>query len=358
MAEEKDFLDHFPALSNEAKDYIRDKVKEISEFQHGIHMVELKILELYWEGLKNLADAAKAVQDYLSRRDPLILDLDGDGIETHSINNGTYFDHNANGFTERTAWVSSDDGLLVLDRNGDGTINNGREVFGDQTILKNGQRAANGFQALADLDGNKDGIIDANDVAYSQLRVWQDINGNGVSEGGELKTLAEHGIESLNVTSAISNITDSQGNTQTRTGSYEKMDGTTATIANVNFQHDMMNSIPSNLLNVPEDIAALPDLAGYGNLYDLHQAMARDTANQLKSLVEQFVASTDISERNSLMEQILFKWAGSDTIDPVSRGGNIDARQLAVVEKYMGENYVGAAGSNPNSTAAILLNNC
>jgi len=242
MAEEKDFLDHFPALSNEAKDYIRDKVKEISEFQHGIHMVELKILELYWEGLKNLADAAKAVQDYLSRRDPLILDLDGDGIETHSINNGTYFDHNANGFTERTAWVSSDDGLLVLDRNGDGTINNGREVFGDQTILKNGQRAANGFQALADLDGNKDGIIDANDVAYSQLRVWQDINGNGVSEGGELKTLAEHGIESLNVTSAISNITDSQGNTQTRTGSYEKMDGTTATIANVNFQQDTMDT--------------------------------------------------------------------------------------------------------------------
>jgi hypothetical protein len=102
---------------------------------------------------------------------PLVLDLDGDGVETTSLNDGSYFDHDANGFSEKTGWLSSDDGLLVLDRNGDGIINDGKELFGDQTILKNGSRASNGFQALAEWDDNLDGKIDANDSIWSNLRV-------------------------------------------------------------------------------------------------------------------------------------------------------------------------------------------
>jgi hypothetical protein len=101
----------------------------------------------------------------------LVLDLDGDGVETTSLNGGSYFDHDANGFAEQTGWVSSDDGLLVFDRNNDGIINDGKELFGDQTILKSGTRAANGFQALAEWDDNLDGKIDANDSIWSNLRV-------------------------------------------------------------------------------------------------------------------------------------------------------------------------------------------
>jgi hypothetical protein len=70
------------------------------------------------------------------RRDPLIFDLDGDGIETVASTGGAYFDHDGNGFAERTGWVSGDDGLLVRDINGDGMINNGRELFGDRTLKK------------------------------------------------------------------------------------------------------------------------------------------------------------------------------------------------------------------------------
>lgn len=108
----------------------------------------------------------------VERRDPLILDLDGDGIETISINSGAYFDHDGNGFAEQTGWAAPDDGLLVRDINGNGTIDSGKELFGDQAVLKNGSNATNGFQALADLDDNNDGKIDANDAAYSQLKVW------------------------------------------------------------------------------------------------------------------------------------------------------------------------------------------
>ena len=88
---------------------------------------------------------------------PIILDLDGDGVETVGVKDGAYFDHDGNGFAEQTGWASSHDGLLVMDRNGDGIINGGKELFGNETLLANGAKAANGFQALAELDSNHDG---------------------------------------------------------------------------------------------------------------------------------------------------------------------------------------------------------
>ena len=100
--------------------------------------------------------------------DPLILDLDGDGIETvaHNKLNGALFDNDADGLKTATGWVSPHDGLLVLDRNGDGIINDGTEVFGDNTSLKNGEKAKHGFDALADLDTDKNGKVDATDEDF------------------------------------------------------------------------------------------------------------------------------------------------------------------------------------------------
>ena len=287
---------------------------------------------------------------------PLVLDLDGDGIETTSLNDGSYFDHDANGFAEKTGWVASDDGLLVMDRNGDRIVNDGKELFGDQTILKSGTKAANGFQALADLDDNKDGKIDANDSAFSQLRVWQDFDGDGYSSGDELYTLNELGIAALNTGYTNSNTTDSNGNIRMLAGTFKRPDGTTNQMDDFSFRRDTTYTIANEWLDVPADTAALPDLQGYGNVYDLQQAMVRDSSGQLKSLVEQFIAATDPSVCNSLMDQILFKWTGSDGINPTSRGPNIDARKLAVLEKFFAQAFVGVSGANPNATAGGLLN--
>lgn len=106
-----------------------------------------------------------------TRIDPIILDLDGDGIETTSLENNVNFDLDANGFAESTAWVNWDDGLLVSDRNSNGYIDSGRELFGDQTLLNNGQLATSGYQALAELDSNLDGKIDLNDTQFADLKV-------------------------------------------------------------------------------------------------------------------------------------------------------------------------------------------
>lgn len=97
--------------------------------------------------------------------------MDGDGIETTNVNGGRFVDNNGGGFAENSGWVSPDDGLLVLDRNGDGVINNGKEFFGDQTVLKNGRLAASGYQALTECDENGDRIIDTSDSDFAQLRV-------------------------------------------------------------------------------------------------------------------------------------------------------------------------------------------
>ncbi|HZO52290.1 MAG TPA: Mbeg1-like protein, partial [Bryobacteraceae bacterium] len=122
--------------------------------------------------------------------DPMVLDLDGDGVNTIDVGQGIHFDHDGNGFAEQTGWIDADDGILVRDLNGNGLVDNGFELFGDNTLLANGTYAADGFLALADLDGNHDGVMNASDGAFSQLRIWKDLDSDGVTDAGELRTLA------------------------------------------------------------------------------------------------------------------------------------------------------------------------
>ncbi len=110
---------------------------------------------------------------------PLVLDLDGDGVETVGITSDkqVLFDHDGDGVRNGTGWVGKDDGLLVFDRNGNGTIDNGNELFGDQTMV-NGTKAKDGFSALSSEDTNGDGKFDANDTNFSNVKVWRDMDGD------------------------------------------------------------------------------------------------------------------------------------------------------------------------------------
>jgi hypothetical protein len=153
------------------------------------------------------------------RRDPLVLDLDGDGIETLGITSTTQvlFDYDEDGVKTGTGWIKGDDGFVVLDRNGNGTIDNGGELFGDQTLV-NGAKASDGFAALSAEDTNHNGKFDAGDTNFTKVRIWQDTNSDGISQAGELHTLNElgtpqggfscfaiHLLTSINLTSTTSN---------------------------------------------------------------------------------------------------------------------------------------------------------
>ena len=111
--------------------------------------------------LKFTSDNAHAAEfnrakNWLWPRDPIILDLDGDGLETVGLASNIYFDHDGDGVLTKTGWVGKDDALLVWDRNANGRIDTGAELFGDFTPLPNGTLAPNGFAALAALDSNGD----------------------------------------------------------------------------------------------------------------------------------------------------------------------------------------------------------
>ena len=128
-------------------------------------------------------DTLKKIKDLFGTaeeiRSPLVVDLDGDGVETVTAEGGVYFDHDANGFKENSGWVGQDDGILVRDINGNGIIDNGTELFGNNSVLSSGEKAVNGFEALKDLDDNNDGIFDHNDKAWNEVKIWQDKNFNG-----------------------------------------------------------------------------------------------------------------------------------------------------------------------------------
>lgn len=130
---------------------------------------------------------------------PLVVDLNGDGIQTVGLAHSVLFDLNASGSLQKTAWLDARDGFLVLDHNQNGVIDSGLEMFGNHTRLPDGSMAASGWQALAAVDGNGDGRIDSADAVFRDLRIWVDADSDGQTDRGELHGLQDFSIESLDV---------------------------------------------------------------------------------------------------------------------------------------------------------------
>ena len=243
--------------------------------------------------------------------DPLALDLDGDGaISLIADKTGSvYFDHDCDGVAFRSSWVSSNDGILVFDRNGDGLINNGSELFGNFTPKNNEEFATDGFNALSDFDTNNDGIIDINDTEFSNLKIWQDINSNGISETNELKTLNELGIENLNLNATQTNLNLGNGNSQISQSIFTKTDGTTSLIADLNFNVDTINRkfVGENEINLTPEQLSRPNIKGTGFLRDLRFASALN--ENLANLIETYSVATTKQEQINLLDSVISSWA-------------------------------------------------
>ena len=251
-----------------------------------------------------------------NKTSPIVIDLDGDGVETLPIGE-KFFDLDADGLSESTGWVNSDDGLLVHDRDGNGRISNGTELFGNHSLLANGDTAQNGFQALAEYDNNGDGLVNVQDASYASLQVWRDLNGNGFSDEGELQSLADAGVVSISTGYTNSSHVDAHGHEHRQVATVMLSNGTASTAADVWFKVDSGKRVNSGDIELTPDVVFLANAKGYGKVHDLHQAMVLDP--ELKNLLNQYVSAADGPARDALLDNLIYRWAGAADVDPYSR---------------------------------------
>jgi hypothetical protein len=210
---EKMFKDFFGNGNNAAAQLSTGQSQEGQATQGQASSVSIQ-MEFKFEFSAQVTVQAGQVQ----QSDPITLDLNGDGFQLTSFAKGAQFDILGNGQTANTAFVTGGDAFLALDRNEDGIINSGKELFGDQ----NG--AANGYEELRKLDGNGDGVINRQDSAFNRLLLFKD-NGNGKTEKGELSSLKDAGIDEISLKYANVDQRAAGGNRIAQTASFRRSDG-------------------------------------------------------------------------------------------------------------------------------------
>ena len=293
---------------------------------------------------------------------PLVVDLDGDGIEI-DIYAHAYFDMDSDGYAEDSSWISADDGLLVLDEDGDGAIDNIRELLGTggdfemvdlHRALAAGQLTT-GFNMLRRWDENGDRLINAADPIFRRLKVWRDADSDGISRTEELQSLSEAGIEFLS-TISTPGIVEQGESAITDSGQYGRSDGTKADLVSVRFAYEATRTHPLLPFAVDTVTAGLPRLSAVGEVNSLSAAMSNDL--RLRELVAGFTRLTvaDAADLENRTEAIMFRWYGADAIDPESRGPNIDGRTMTALERFRGTPWRNAADRpEPNAKAGAVL---
>ncbi len=275
---------------------------------------------------------------------PLVLDIDGDGIELKAkdVGNAVYWDADLDDFAELTGWITGGDGLLAIDTNGDGIITDHSELFGDQT------GSPNGFVALDAYDTNGDDAITNADTQFGDLLVWIDVDEDGHSDSSELYTLSDLGITSISTT--YTNVNYTIAGNEIKQESTFVINGNTRTVVDAYFDIDNINSFYSADYTVDNRVYFLPEVRGFGTIPALSVGMSLDSnlLTKVKEIVEAdtttvLSASFNLADK---LEAVMLQWAGVDTVNPTSRGAHIDARQLAFLEELYDVDWVNISGSS------------
>ena len=190
----------------------------------------------YYKGLPSNPNSPPPAPDKVKcLGSPLVLDLGDDGIKPTSVGSGVNFDIMGHGKMS-TAWIKGNDALLVMDRNRNGIIDDGTELFGSATDI-GGAPAADGFEALARLDSNGNGLVERGDLLFDELKLWRDRDGDGLSDKGELSDLRSAGIIGLEIhgSDSCGLRTDQHGNDLSLRASFIRADGRKGLMVDVLF---------------------------------------------------------------------------------------------------------------------------
>lgn len=316
----------------------------------------------------NLADDLKniIIEDFETAgetqppRDPLIIDIDGNGVKTTDVADGVHFDIDNNGFAELTAWVMGGDGLLVYNRDDNPRITNGSELFSDQVYAADGTRMKDGFEVLKSFNKNDDTVISGDE--FDGMQVWIDRDHNGETyifaedeeedpNKKELYSIEELGIVSISFDYTIPE--EDKDKPNQNLFAEVIFNDRKSTISEHWFNADTSDSLELNTDGIDND------LSSFGNLHSVSYAVENESDGYIRNLLDEFYESDDYVEKRKITRKILYRISGADTIARDSRGYYIDARDLHVLEKIMGvEKFIGVGNSmNPNSNAAVVLKN-
>jgi Ca2+-binding RTX toxin-like protein len=261
----------------------------------------------------------RSARAWTAPRDPLMLDLDGDGLELKRADGSVLFDHDANAIRTGTGWIGSDDGILVRDLDGNGQIDSGRELFGIDTLKANGSHALNGFDALAELDTNADGNFTAMDAGWNQVQVWRDLDQDGISDAGELFSLDALGISRIGTVGSATNTTGGtqagttvNGNLIAQSASFtQEIHGvaTQRSIGAVDLESNAFYREFTNPVALTDEVKTLPQMQGSGRARDLGEAASLSSV--LATQLSAFAAAPTRDAQRAGLDELLTRWAQS-----------------------------------------------
>lgn len=288
------------------------------------------------------------VQPLFTSHRVLIVQFAGNHLALTPFSYSLHYSWKWTDFAPATSWIGRGAGFLARDLNHDHCIER-EELFGSMTQT--------GPALLSRLDSNGDGALDSKDTAFSTLLIWTDSNRDGRCQAGEVHTLAETGIESIDIHFVPAKRAAVDNNGVGSTAPLKLVDGKRGLIADVTFPVNWTFTNYLGAHRISQEARKLPDLHGYGRLTSLRVAMSRNRDLLATGLRLQSMKLDDLKGYAAAVEDVLFRWANVNTIAPASRGPYFDARKLAFLEAYTGEYYASPAGGpDPLSAsdAAVL----
>lgn len=324
----KEYFDMASAAFNGLSEALGNYSQKVMDWAEIASMQQAENLSAISKALGLTPDPLVKTTKYV---DPIILDLDGNGIEITPLSQGVQFDANGDLIKTGTAWAGKNDGILVWDRNKNGLIDSGQELFGDETLLANGKKALHGFEALAELDtgslqkvqtivetddgqivveeekiiGMNDGIFDKNDSAFKDVRIWIDENQDGISQTNELKTFDELNIQSIKIQSNQVNINYNDA-ILVQNGTFTRTDGSSGQagsfiLAQNNFDRTF---IP---LELSQESLNVFDINGSGWVRDFREAVTQSPT--LIPYYQNVRNSSTSIEFEKAISKLLSEWA-------------------------------------------------
>jgi Ca2+-binding RTX toxin-like protein len=256
----------------------------------------------------------------------MMFDIGNDGIAIEDkAASPAHFDFDGDGFAEAVSWNAGADGILAVDADGSGRIENGAEL-----IAANAAGANATSRAIATLDSNGDGVIDAADADFSKLQIWVDADRDGFTDEGELTGLSDLDIQAIDVA----------------TSTFLLAGGATQAIAGQSADRDSIDTIYAQDFDFDPRVAAFPVLRGYGSVANFDIAASIDTSLLIQAQrAYTYLDTGSTADFLSAFPDLLLGWTGAQATAPDALGPNIDARHVAAIANLLGGDFEALAAA-------------